>query len=289
MNSLYKKVFFLFLCGFSVIAFINHQSFATIDKNSSRVIDADIRVDDEVYIERMTSPEVRKKIDSGMTTVIIPTGGSEQNGRHMIIGKHNIIVRYTAGEIAKELGNALVAPVVKYVPEGNINPPQGHMKFAGTFSLREQTYRMLLEDIAASLKQHGFKLICFIGDSGGNQAVQVELAADLSNKWKDKGVNVLQVSDYYDNNGQSEWIKKHNVPLQDYNTHAGFEDTSELMAIDEDGVRKELVGKYTIRDFNNVGSTGDSTLASAEYGRYLLKLKIETAVRQIKNAAANEQ
>ena len=65
-----------------------------------------------VFLEELTWTEVRDAIQAGKTTVIIPTGGTEQNGPHMILGKHNIIVRFTAGEIAKQLGNALVAPVV---------------------------------------------------------------------------------------------------------------------------------------------------------------------------------
>lgn len=239
---------------------------------------------DSVYIEEMTSPEVRKRIDSGAIVAIIPTGGSEQNGRHMVIGKHNVIVRYTAGEIARKLGNALVAPVISYVPEGNINPPTGHMQFAGTISVSEETFSALLEDTAASLKQHGFKLICFLGDSGGNQATQKRLAEKLTAQWKTVGVRVMQVSDYYDNNGQDAWVKSLKLPLENPGAHAGFEDTSELMAIDKNGVRDNLRGKYSMADFKITGAEGDSTLASAQYGMYLLNMKIETAVRQIEHA-----
>ena len=241
---------------------------------------------DSVFIEELTSPEIRQRIDSGSTTAIIPTGGSEQNGPHMVIGKHNIIVHYTAGEIAKKLGNALVAPVIAYVPEGSIEPPEGHMQFAGTLSVSEETYAALLENIAASLRQHGFKLICFLGDSGGNQAVQKKLAEKLTKKWKKAGVRVLQVSDYYDNNGQDAWAESLKLPIKNPSGHAGFEDTSELMAIDKKAVRKNLLGDHS-RDNSPInGVSGDSTLASAHYGSYLLNLKIITAVNQIKHAAA---
>ena len=87
---------------------------------------------DTVFLEDLTWMEVRDAIASGKTTVIIPTGGTEQNGPHMVLGKHNFLVKYKAGEVAKRLGNALVAPVMAYVPEGNIDPPSGHMRFAGT-------------------------------------------------------------------------------------------------------------------------------------------------------------
>ena len=71
-----------------------------------------------VWIEELTWVEVRDAIRAGKTTLIFPTGGTEQNGPHMVLGKHNYIVKHNAEEIAKRLGNALVAPVLAYVPEG---------------------------------------------------------------------------------------------------------------------------------------------------------------------------
>jgi creatinine amidohydrolase/Fe(II)-dependent formamide hydrolase-like protein len=240
-----------------------------------------VRATQSVFIEDLTSPEIRDRIKAGATTAIIPTGGSEQNGQHMVIGKHNYIVKYTTGEIAKQLGNALVAPVIAYVPEGTIEPADGHMKFAGTISVSRDTYAALLTDIVTSLKQHGFKLICFVGDSGGNQEIQKYLADKLTADWKSSGVRVLQVSDYYDNNGQDKLVESLKVAVSDPSAHAGFEDTSELMAIDQTAVRTKLFAKHSKDDFATSGSMGDSTLASAEYGKYLLDLKIAVAINQI--------
>ena len=55
---------------------------------------------------------------AGSTIAIVPTGGTEKNGFHMAMGKHNFHVRAGADAMAKRLGNALVAPVLQYVPEG---------------------------------------------------------------------------------------------------------------------------------------------------------------------------
>ena len=104
-----------------------------------------------VFLEELTWTEVRDAVQAGKTTVIVPTGGTEQNGPHMILGKHNIIVKFTAGEIAKQLGNALVAPVVAYVPEGPIDPPARHMLFPGTITLpRSTSQRSWSSRLAAS-------------------------------------------------------------------------------------------------------------------------------------------
>lgn len=237
-----------------------------------------------VYLEDLTWMEIRDRIKGGATTAIVPSGGTEQNGPHMVTGKHNVIVRYTAGEIAKKLGSALVAPVIAYVPEGRIEPPEGHMQFPGTLSVGEPVYGMVLEDAARSLKQHGFKTIAFIGDHGGAQAAQKEVAARLSRQWGGEGVTVIHVADYYANNGQESWAESAGIPAPDITAHAGIGDTSELMAIDAGGVRGNLRGAHSENDYRSSGAMGDSSKASVGYGKRLLALKVDAAVRQIKSA-----
>lgn len=46
------------------------------------------------------------------TTIILPTGGTEQNGPPLALGKHNARVRANAEAVGRQLGNALVAPVL---------------------------------------------------------------------------------------------------------------------------------------------------------------------------------
>ena len=161
----------------------------------------------EVEIERMTSPEVRAAIEAGKTTIIIPTGGTEQNGPHMVLGKHNFIVRETARRIAEKLGNALVAPVLGYVPEGDIEKREGHMAYAGTISVPPPVFAAVLEAAADSFRAHGFKTIVLLGDSGPNQEPQRILARQLSRAWAAKGVRVLSPDSYYGANGAVDWLK----------------------------------------------------------------------------------
>lgn len=123
-----------------------------------------------VYLEELTWTEVRDGIKGGKTTVILPTGGTEQNGPHMVLGKHNFIIRHTSGEIAKRLGNALVAPVLSFVPEGSVDPPSGHMRVAGTITLPDEFFMKVTEWATRSFRSHGFTDVVLIGGSGGNQA-----------------------------------------------------------------------------------------------------------------------
>ncbi len=94
-----------------------------------------------LFLEDLTSPELAAAIRAGKTTIIVPIGGTEQNGPHMALGKHNVRVKALAERIARELGNALVAPVMAYVPEGGVNPPTGHMRFPGTITMPADVYR----------------------------------------------------------------------------------------------------------------------------------------------------
>ena len=102
---------------------------------------------DTVFIEEMTWMEVRDALKAGKKTVIVATGGIEQNGPYLATGKHNYVLRGTTDAIARKLGDALVAPIVAFVPEGDIDPPTVHMKYPGTISLSEETYERLLTDI----------------------------------------------------------------------------------------------------------------------------------------------
>ncbi|MDA0329923.1 MAG: creatininase family protein [Gemmatimonadetes bacterium] len=149
-----------------------------------------------VWIEEMTWMDVRDALADGKTTVIIPTGGVEPNGPWLATGKHNFVLRANCDAIARELGNALCAPIIKLVPEGDIEPPSSHMTSPGTISMRQETFEAMLTDVAHSLKMHGFRNIIFIGDSGGNQSGQRAVAERLNAKWD--GTVVAHVQEYYD-------------------------------------------------------------------------------------------
>ena len=150
-----------------------------------------------VLIEEMTWMEVRDALAAGMTTAIVGTGGVEQNGPYVAAGKHNFVLSATTEAIARELGNALVAPIVKFVPEGRINPPSGHMQYHATISVRQETFEALLTDIVASLEVHGFTDIVLIGDSGGNTRGMSNVAEALNASWAGTGSRVHFIPEYY--------------------------------------------------------------------------------------------
>lgn len=226
-----------------------------------------------VWLEDLTWQEIAARQQQGATSVMIPTGGTEQNGPHMALGKHHWVVHYAAQEIATTLGTMLVAPVIDYVPEGSINPPDGHMRFPGTISLREETFAALLEDAARSLKQGGFRRIYFMGDHGGNQNPQTAVAEKLSKEWAKEDVRVVSVKSYYTSDSQ----------MPD-GAHAGLNDTAQLLAVHPQAVRREKINHYTAADYESLGVQGDPSDATATLGKQVLAKRTAAALAEIKTS-----
>jgi creatinine amidohydrolase/Fe(II)-dependent formamide hydrolase-like protein len=233
----------------------------------------------EVEIERLTSDEIGRRIAAGSETLIVPTGGTESNGHHMVTGKHNFIVAETARRIARSLGNALVAPVIAYVPEGDIEARTGHMEFPGTLSVPESVFAAVLEAAAASGKAHGFETIVFLGDSGGNQDPQQKVAERLSVQWAADGVTVVNAGAYYSGNGGEAWLEAEGETAATIGHHAGIRDTSELLAVYPEGVFLDRV-----EGDGSDGASGQAARASRARGGHLLNLKVAAAVTEIREA-----
>ncbi|MBV8533985.1 MAG: creatininase family protein [Alphaproteobacteria bacterium] len=238
-----------------------------------------------VFLEDLTWTEVRDAVASGVTVALVPTGGIEQNGPHMALGKHNAVVRDAASEIARRLGNALVAPVIAYVPEGRFDPPEGHLQFPGTLGVSEGTFAAELGDAAASLALAGFTLICFVGDHGGSQPVQADVAQRLTAAWRARGVRVANLGRYYAANGQEDWLKAHGFTPHEIGTHAGLLDTAELLAVEPSGVRASLLSPRTWPPATT-GAAGDPSRATAEIGQALMELKIAAGVAETREILA---
>jgi creatinine amidohydrolase/Fe(II)-dependent formamide hydrolase-like protein len=240
---------------------------------------------DTVELTDMTWVEVRSAIERGYTAAIVPSGGIEQNGPQMVLGKHDYIVRTAANRIAKELGRTLVTPVVSFVPEGNYDPPSDNMRFPGTLGIPEPVFAQVLEGIARSLKSAGFKTICFIGDHGGNQAAQAAVATKLNSEWTGQGTTVLHVADYYADETQIAYLRELGETSATIGNHAGIIDTSELLAVHPQGVDLSRLAALPINS-ELAGHSGDPKRASAAYGTALLDLRISAAVRQIRTTLA---
>jgi creatinine amidohydrolase len=240
-----------------------------------------------VYIEELTSPELQARIDAGATTVLVPIGGTEQSGPHIALGKHNARARILAGRIAQRLGNATVAPVIAYVPEGSITPPAGHMRFAGTLSISESAFEAILESTARSLCRHGVRDVFFLGDHGGYQKNEEQAAARVNAKG---GCRAHALLDYYQAT-QTAYVadlKRRGFGDAEIGLHAGLADTSLSLALDPSDVRTGLLAAGA-KAGKDGGVHGDPTRSSAELGRLGADRIVDASVAAIRAAVNPSQ
>lgn len=232
---------------------------------------------DSVFIDELTSPELAADVRAGKTTVLIPIGGTEQSGPHIVLGKHNVRVKVLAQKIAESLGNALVAPVVAYAPEGSIDPPSAHMRFAGTISVPTTAFEGVLEGAARSLRAHGFRDIVFLGDHGGYQRSEQAVAARLDREWAKSPARAHALTTYYKaaETDFAAMLVARGFPKAAIGTHAGLADTSLSLAVDPSLVRQDKLASGADLDSAH-GVYGNPRSATAALGQ----LGVDTIVRR---------
>jgi creatinine amidohydrolase len=241
---------------------------------------------DSVFIEELTWMEVRDAMKAGKDTVIIATGGVEQGGDYLAMGKHNYVLRATTEAIARKLGNALVAPIIAFVPEGNIDPPTDHMKYAGTISLTEDTYRALLKDICECYRVHGFKHIILFGDSYDNLTGMEAVAEDYNRHWKDGKTKAHYIHEYYNYNEVGDWLEANGVNQIPEWIHDDFATTAMIMTVDPTKVRMEQRIKAGNFRINTVElSPAANTIA---WGKKIVDFRADLTVKAIRKATNPE-
>jgi creatinine amidohydrolase len=237
---------------------------------------------DTVFLEDLTWTEVRDAIRDGKTTIIIPAGGTEQNGPHMALGKHNARVRILSERIARGLGDALVAPVIAYVPEGAIAPPTGHMRYPGTITAPDDAFQKVLESAARSFRAHGFRHIVLLGDHGSTQAGQKAVAARLNREWAASGTRVHAIDEYYRaaETEVPQLLRTRGYRDAELGRHAGLTDTSLMLATDARLVRMDRLRPGREGD----GVDGDPSRATAELGQAGIDLIVSRTVDAIRKS-----
>jgi creatinine amidohydrolase len=233
---------------------------------------------DTVFIDELTWEENRDAMKAGKTVFIVPIGGTEKNGYHMVLGKHNYTVTHAANLMARKLKNALVVPTLQYVPEGD--PDRQN---SGAISLPSPAYDGVLDAIARSLKAHGATDILFIGDSGGNQNGMTAVATKLNEEWKGSGTRVYALTSYYEEGRvhYRAWMEAAFGYGDDIiGSHAGISDTSQMLHVRPAGIRKNMLMPWG--GPKDSGVSGDPMKATAEIGRMGIEFKVNAAINQYK-------
>ncbi|MEO5794959.1 MAG: creatininase family protein [Rhodoferax sp.] len=241
-----------------------------------------------VFLEDLTWTELRDLVHQGKTTILVPIGGTEQSGPYVALGKHNARVKVLSQRIAEGLGNALVAPVIAYVPEGGTAPTTSHMRFPGTITVPDEVFKKTLESAANSFKVHGFQNIVFLGDHGGYQKDVQQVVALLNKSWAStgatNGARAIVPEVYYStsSDGYAQILRQHGIRDDEIGTHAGLADTALLLAVAPQMVRKEAM-----RSGPKVGQAdgvygGDPRRATAELGQLGIDAIVSKTVQALK-------
>lgn len=235
-----------------------------------------------VYIPDLTWMEVRDAVADGKTTLFVPIGGIEQNGPFLALSKHDLIAREVAQRVAVAHGDALVAPVVSFVPEGDIFPKSGHMHYAGTVSVRDSTLDAILTDVARSYRAHGFETIAFLGDSGGNQDVQRRVARRLDRRWSK--TRVVSVDAFYDPGRDKRFLIDRGLVWTEDGHHDDPAFTLQVAVIDPAAARLEAR-----RSVDRLVSDGvELTPDNLQHGQALLDHRVERTLAGLDEALAAE-
>jgi creatinine amidohydrolase/Fe(II)-dependent formamide hydrolase-like protein len=231
---------------------------------------------------------VRDALKAGKTTIIIATGGIEPNGPWLATGKHNYVLHANCEAIARKLGNALCAPIVKFVPEGDPGSLRGHMASPNTISVREETFRATLADIVTSVKMHGFKTIILIGDSGGNQAGQRYVADSVTKIWNGDPI-VAHIQEYYDYAGVAKYMESRGIPddsTRAENLHDDPIITLNMFIDDPKSVRfaeRKKAGKASINGISIADSAKSVALA-----KQIVEFRTNVTIEAIRKAVENK-
>jgi creatinine amidohydrolase/Fe(II)-dependent formamide hydrolase-like protein len=243
-------------------------------------MDRPIEMHDTVWIEDLTSLEIRDSLKAGKTTAIVMAGGMEENGPYLTMGKHNNVMRAQGESIARRLGNALCAPIITVEPG---NPERSSSP--GSVVISEEAYEGVLTGMANSLKAQGFKDIIFLGDHGGDQRGINTVSKALNEKWKGSGVNTWYVADFYDYGAVEEFEK--NVlgiheKLEGY--HDDYYISSIIMTVDVNGVRLPERRKAHKTTINGVDL--EPSAKTIENGKKIVEYRTDVTVKALQKMMA---
>jgi creatinine amidohydrolase len=242
-------------------------------------------------MEEMNWVDIRDAIKSGFTTVVIGIGSTEQHGPHLPTHTDTIIGDALANRIALKLGNALQAQTIR------VGCSDHHLSFPGTISLEKDTLKSIVFDYVRSLSNHGFQKIIFIPSHGGNFATVHKAIEELQSKYQDIKIigytNILKFVMY-------EWqiAEEFGISNEEAGAHAGEVETSQVLALAENQVRKErfkpgYVGGYNtetdkliyekgVSAVSETGVLGDPTHSDIEKGKIYLEKLAENLTKDIK-------
>lgn len=131
-------------------------------------------------LEELTSRELRRLLDGGVTSAVVPFGSVETHGGHLPLGCDALLADIVGAEVALRI-NAIVAPTVR------VGDAAEHMAETGTVTIAHETLTQVAVQVGQSLFSHGFRRLILVSTHGGNQ-LALRAAVDRLDGSLDGGV-----------------------------------------------------------------------------------------------------
>jgi len=170
----------------------------------------------------MTYGDVKRCIEEGKTTLIIPVGALEAHGPHLPLGTDTIIPEKLAEVIAEEI-DALIAPAMPYGVTTSL------LVYAGGSTISEETLRGIIVDIITHFSRHGFDIFIILNGHGGNIGAIRDAMRLL---WRDRRIKCIAVH---------WWIFVKNITKEIFGEiggHGGLDETAMILAINPELVKR---------------------------------------------------
>jgi creatinine amidohydrolase len=261
-------------------------------------------VADEVLLERMTWPEVRRAMSEGKRTVILACGAVEQHGPHLPTGTDTYLGTALAERAARIAGNALVAPTLRP------GLSEHHMHFPGSFTLRIETFIALLQDYCDSLARQGFERIVIFPSHGGNADTLRAYGPILARAQEGRCEVAVALRSAADTERLEALVARYGISRGAAGVHAGYIETSMMLEdqpalvrmdkvepgrYDEDFYKPENIGRSQMQSFlegiqtqSPNGILGDPTGSNAQAGDELLELVAQGLATEIAQVTAGQ-
>lgn len=252
----------------------------------------------EVFLAKMTSPDVAERLKQGYSLAVVPIGSIEEHGLHLPLDTDIFdcyeIVKRAAMKVADDI-KPVVAPPLYYGQSWN------HMDFPGSITLREETFIDVVTDICKSLAYHGFNKILIVNGHGANRDPLHAVRYRLKRETSAFIMNLMWVDLVRD------VIKDTTKPTGFYSVHGGEFETSVYLYLDGDKVKMdkaldikpkiplpEYVSTRIIRiplrfkEISETGAWGYATLASKEKGKKIVDAAVERLAKLLRKLKSFE-